>query len=146
MHTGAAIRTEFRTAALRLANRSSDRFGHRTGLRVRHQAAGTELTAEGTDQTHRIRSRDQDIEILPAVFDLLNNVFITDEIGAGILGVLGQLAVGDDRNADRLAGAPGKRNRTADRLVGLARIDAELESDFGGLVEPMRLALLIIFF
>lgn len=78
----------------------------------------------GTDQTHRIRSRDQDIEILPAVFDLLNNVFITDEIGAGILGVLGQLAVGDDRNADRLAGAPGKRNRTADRLVGLARIDA----------------------
>ena len=44
-------------------------------------------------------------------------------------------SVGDHCHDDSLAGAARKRNSSADRLIRLARIDAELERHFDRLIE-----------
>ena len=59
----------------------------------------------------------------------------TDEVGAGLLGLLFLLTLGDDEHANRLTGPVRKHDGAADDLVGLPGIDAEARRDFDGLVE-----------
>ena len=56
--------------------------------------------------------------------------------------LVGLVALGEHRDADGLAGARGQRHDAADHLVGVARIDAEVERDLDGLVELGRRVLL----
>ena len=58
-----------------------------------------------------------------------------DEVGAGRLGFLGLLALGDHQHPDRLAGAVRQHHRAADDLVGVPRIDAQAHGDVDRLVE-----------
>ena len=58
-----------------------------------------------------------------------------DHVGAGLLGFLGLVALGEHGDADVLAGALGQDDDAADHLVGVARIDAEVERDLDRLVE-----------
>ena len=60
------------------------------------------------------------------------SIFLTrssraDLVGAGAQRLLGLLALGEDGDADDLAGAVREDDRAADHLVGVARIDAEAE-------------------
>ena len=58
-----------------------------------------------------------------------------DDFGAGRRGFLGLVAAREHRDADVLAGALGQVDDAADHLVGVARIDAQVQRDFDGLVE-----------
>ena len=53
----------------------------------------------------------------------------------GGLGLLGLVALGEDRDAHRLAGAVGQLHDAAHHLVRMARIDAQVHGDLDGLVE-----------
>ena len=97
------------------------------GLGVRHQAAPAEDLAELADQAHRVGRRERDVELEPAGLDLLDQVLAADLVGAGAERLLGLLALGEDRDADDLAGAVREHDRAADHLVGVARIDPEPE-------------------
>ena len=44
-------------------------IGHSTALGVRHEATGTENTAEGTDLTHNSGLGDDDVNVSPTAFD-----------------------------------------------------------------------------
>ena len=55
-----------------------------------------------------------------------HQVLGADDFGAGLLGFLGLVALGEHRDADVLAGALGQVDDAADHLVGVARIDAQV--------------------
>jgi hypothetical protein len=78
------------------------------GLRVGHEAAGAQDLAETTDLAHEVRGGDDGVEVEPAAGDLLDQVVGTDEVGAGGLGGLGLVAVGEDEDAGGLARAVGR--------------------------------------
>ena len=125
----------FDLAALGSFDRGRDVHRDRAELRVRHQALGTQDLAETTDDAHHVRGRDAAIEIDRAALDELHQVFCTDHVGASGTGFVSLRALGEHTNADGLAGALGQRDDTADHLVGVTRIDAEVERDFDRLVE-----------
>ena len=79
-----------------------------TGLRGRHQALRTEHLTETADNTHHVRGSDDDVEVEPVfLLDLLDEVHLADIVSAGSLGSLSLVALGEDENADVLAGAVG---------------------------------------
>ena len=73
---------------------------------------------------------------------LLRQVVAADDVGAGGGRLLGVLALGEDRHADRLADPVRQGHRAADVLVALARVDPEVRRDLDRLVELRRAELL----
>ena len=72
----------------------------------------------------------------PSAFDLGDDIFESDHVRAGGLSLLTELVVvRDDHDTHFLAGTARERDGSADGLVGLLRVDPELESDFDRLVE-----------
>ena len=131
----ALVDLELDAAALDLLDRPLEVERDRAGLRVRHQAAPAEDLAEPADQAHRVRRRERDVEVEPAGLDLLGEVLAADLVGAGAERLLGLVALGEDGDADDLAGAVRQDDRAADHLVGVARVDAEPEVGLDGRVE-----------
>src|SRR5690606_32482885 len=68
------------------------RYG--ANLRVRHQAAWTQYLAKSADNTHCIWSGNRHIEVKHATFDLLGEIFKTDNVSSGSLGSLSCRALG----------------------------------------------------
>ena len=126
---------ELDLAALGGLDRLGDVRGHGAELRVRHQALGAQHLAEAADDAHHVGRRDDAVEIDVAALDGLHQVFGADHVGAGRRGLLGLVALGEHGDADVLAGAGGQRDDAADHLVGVARIDAQVQRDFDRLVE-----------
>ncbi len=58
------------------------------------------------------------------------------------LGLVGLVAAREDRDADGLAGPVRQHADATDHLVGVTRVDAEIDGDLDGLVELRRRALL----
>ena len=58
-----------------------------------------------------------------------------DDVRAGLLGLLGLLALGEDGDAHLLAGAVREHQRPAQLLVGVADVQPEAEVHLDGLVE-----------
>src|SRR4029077_13878772 len=58
-----------------------------------------------------------------------------DDVGAGLLGLLGLLALGEDGDARLLARAVREHERAAQLLVRVADVEAEVEVHLDGLVE-----------
>ncbi len=130
---GGLVHLELHATGLDGLDRADDVVGHGAGLRVGHEALGTEDAGEGADLLHGLGGRDGDIEVEPALGDLGHHVLETGMIGAGLDGLL--RIVGEDEHADLLARAVGKRGGAAHHLVALGRIDAEAEGELDGLVE-----------
>ena len=65
-----------------------------------------------------------------------------DDVCAGLLRLLGLLALGEDGDANVLAGAVRKHERAAKLLLGVADVQAEAEVHLDGLVELRGLELL----
>ena len=59
----------------------------------------------------------------------------TDDVGAGVAGLLGGFARGEHGDADVLAGAFRQGDGAAHHLIGLAGVDAEADGDIDALVE-----------
>jgi hypothetical protein len=104
-------------------------------LRVRHQALGAEHLTEAADDAHHVGRRDHAVEVDGAALDGLHQVLGADHVGAGRVRFLGLAAAGEHGDAHVLAGAGGQRDDAADHLVGVARIDAEVQRDLDRLVE-----------
>jgi len=83
----------------------------------------------------RSDERDRQLEIHLAGLYLLGQVFGPDDIGARFLGLLRLVALGEDGDPNRLAGAVRQGDYTAHVLIGMARIDAQVHGDLDGLVE-----------
>jgi hypothetical protein len=117
VNTCTTIGTEFNSTGLSDLDSLSDSIGNSTGFRVRHKTAGTQLTTERTNHFHRIGSGNQNVKIGETVFDLLNQILVTDDIGTCLLGLGSSRTVGNNRDSDRFTGSAGQRNRAADRLI-----------------------------
>ena len=65
----------------------------------------------------------------------LHQILCADHVGARRLGLVGLRALREHRDADGFAGAVGEVDDAADHLVGVARVDAEVERDLDRLVE-----------
>src|SRR4029078_10854538 len=64
-----------------------------------------------------------------------DELLAADHIGPGLGGLTRLVTHGEDGHADGSAGAVGQRHGPADHLVGLARVDPEVERDLDRLVE-----------
>ena len=93
------------------------------------------ILPSSTDQAHRVRRRERDVELEPAGLDLLDEVFATDFVGTGPQRLLRLLALGEDGDPDALAGAVRQHDRAADHLVGVTRVDTEAQVRLDGRVE-----------
>jgi hypothetical protein len=102
---------------------------------VGHQAAGTEHPAELGHLGHHVGGGDQQIEIDRATGDLLDQLIIAGQVGAGGLGLGHLLTAGDHGDAHGLAGAVGQGHGGAQLLVGVLGVDAEAHVGFDRLVE-----------
>ncbi len=123
---------------LAACDRGRDVHRHRADLGIRHQVARPEDLAQPADDRHHVGRRDAAVELDLAALDRLHQVLGADDVGPGLLGLLGLGAAGEDRHAHRLAGAVGQADHAADHLVGVARIDAEIHRDLQRLVEFRR--------
>ena len=77
------VDAELDLAALDLGDGLGDVGRHGAGLRVRHEAAGTEHTAEAADLAHQVRGGDDGVEVEPALRDLVDQLVGADDVGAG---------------------------------------------------------------
>lgn len=83
-----------------------------------------------------LRGRDHRLEIEPATLDLLGEFVAADVLGTSILGFLDLLAAGENQHPRSfLAGSMRQRDRAANHLVGMLRVDAEAHGDLDRLVE-----------
>ena len=103
-------------------------------LRVRHQPARAEHTAEPTDVPHLVGGRDRDVEVGEALFDLLGEVVGADDVRTGGRGLVGLRATGEDGDLDVLAQAVRQGDRAAQLLVRVADVQSEAEVHLDGLV------------
>src|SRR5882672_11794011 len=129
MHDARLVRAVTHLAGLRVLDRVADVRRYRSHLWVRHEAPGAEDLAELSDDPHRIRARDHDVEIELALLDLFRQVLETHDVRARGLRGLRVLAGREHRDAHVLARAVRHDRRAADLLVRLARIDAEVHGD-----------------
>ena len=93
MDVSGLVDAELDLAGLDLADRLGDVEGHGAGLRIRHQPARSEHAAELPELAHDVGRGDDDVEVEPAVLELLD-VLDADEVGAGGLGLPHPLALG----------------------------------------------------
>jgi hypothetical protein len=103
-----------------------DVHGHGADLGVRHQVARAEDLTETTDQRHHVRGSDtRSNSILPALH-LLDEVFApTTSAPAAFASPPWRL--GEHGDANGTAGAVGQVDHATDHLVGMTRIDAQVE-------------------
>src|SRR3954468_22893858 len=124
-----AIVAVLEAACLRLRHGLADVLRDGPDLRVRHLAARAEDAAEAADHRHHVRRSDRDVEIVEAFLDLLGEVLGADDVSAGVLGLLGLVALGEDRDLLLLAKAVREADRGAQLLVRMA--DVQPGADVG---------------
>ena len=110
--------------------------GNGAALGVRHQALGSQYTSYTADGAHHVRRSYANVESEPVLgLDLLYQVIVAHEIGAGGLGFLSLVALGENQHADGLAGTVRQNHGAADLLVGVAGVYAQADRGFDGLVK-----------
>src|ERR1051325_10296358 len=134
VHVARLVDAELDLPRLGLTDRLGDVERHGAGLGIRHQSARTEHATQLTELTHHVRRRDQDVELEPAVLDLLNELR-SDEIGAGGFSFFRLVALRDHQHANRLTRARGEHDRSTNRLIGVTRIDTKANRHLDRLVE-----------
>src|SRR6187431_1225572 len=122
-------------AGLGVLHRRSDIRSHGADLGVRHESAGTQDLTELTHDAHGIGARDHAVEIDVAGLHLCGEVFHADDVRACGFRQLDVLARGEHGDAQRLARAMRHHSGTANLLVGLGGVDAEIHGAIDGLVE-----------
>src|SRR5215510_4694584 len=112
-------------------------YVHRHGadLRVGHQASWAQDLTQSPDDAHHVGRGDHRIEFHPPLLNALGQVCLADYIRTGVLCLLLLFALGEDGNPLALTGAMGKHHRATDHLVGVLRINSEVESNVHRLIE-----------
>ena len=125
MNDTSLINLEVNLTLLNLLNSLSDIHCHSTTLRVRHQTTGTEETAQRTNLTHARRHSDDDIDISPATFDLLNILIETSIVSTSCLSSLFLIWCTQSKHANCLTSSVRQRHHAANHLVSLTGINAQ---------------------
>ena len=105
---------------------------HRAELRVGHQPAWPEDARHPPHQRHAVRRGDGAVEGEVPGCDALHEVLGADDVRAGVRGLLRLVAAGEDGNADALTRAVREATGAADALIGLARVEVEVEDQLHG--------------
>ena len=87
--------------------------------RVRHKAARAEDLAETADLAHLIRGGHGGVEVELAGLNLSHELLGADDVSASLLSGACSLALGEDSDADGLAGAVREAHGTAQLLISL---------------------------
>src|SRR5699024_11850017 len=113
------VDAEFDLSALDVGHGLRDVHGHGAGLRVRHQATGTEHLAETTDLAHHVVGRNSGIEVGEPSGHLLQQVIGADVVGTSFTGS-SCTAAGSEHQA------PGGLTGTMQKVHGAAHHRARL--------------------
>ena len=119
-----------------IGNGLSHVHGNGAALGVRHQALGAEHTTDAADNAHHIGGGYADVETEPVLgLDLLDQILIAYEIGAGFLSLTGLIALGKNQNADYAAGAVGQYDCAANLLISVTGVNAQADVSLDGLIK-----------
>src|SRR6185437_211244 len=135
LHDARLLDAEFNRAALGVLDGRGHVHGDCADLRVRHHAARAEHLTETADETHHVRGRDAAIEIDFALVHGLEQVFGAHDVGTRLLRFISLRAFGEHGDAQAAACAARQRDDAAHHLVGMARIDTEVDRQFNDLIE-----------
>ena len=116
--------------------------GHGAHFRVRHQAARAKNLPQLTNDTHRVRRRDNHVEIDVARLDFSRQIIKTNDIGTRRFGRFSLVALGKDGNTHALASTRRQDNGTTNNLIRLARVNPQADSNVDRFVKLGRCALL----
>ena len=106
------------------------------GLGGGHQALGAQQLTQTAHNTHHVGGSDHHVEVEPVLLlDLLHHVHIAHEIGAGLTGSVGLVALGEHQHTGGLAGTVGQHDGATDLLIGVTGVNAQLHVQLDGLVE-----------
>src|SRR5690606_32580671 len=95
----------------------------------------TQHLTQLTHDTHRIGSGDDHVVVQVATLHLSGQIVHADTLGTSSLGGFGSRTLGEHGNADALAGAIRQHGSATNHLVGLARVNAEVDGDVHGFLE-----------
>src|SRR5438309_2364902 len=87
------------------------------------------------DHAHRVGARDHDVEIELSGLDAFGEILHADDVRARILRRLGLVALCKHGYPYLLARSGGQHHRSAHRLIGFLRVDAQIDRHIDGLVE-----------
>src|SRR5205807_2136684 len=132
LHNAGLLDAELDRAALGALHGGGDVHRHGADLRVRHHAARTEHLTEAADQRHHVGGCDTTIEVDRAALHLLNQVFGADDVSSRGLGFFRFRAAREHADAQGAAGAVRQIDDAANHLVGVTRIDAEIDRNLDG--------------
>src|SRR5471030_212323 len=120
------VGTVLNLTGFRVFHGGSDVRGYGADFRVRHQATWAQDLTQGTNDTHGVWRSDDDIERHVAGFDALGQVFHTNNVSAGGFSLLSFFARSEYSDAHGLSGASWQHDGTANDLIRLLRIHAQL--------------------
>src|SRR5580693_88402 len=132
---GAAVGAVLDLAGLGLFDGLGDVHGDGADFRVGHLAGWPEDAPELADDGHHVGGGDGDVEVVEALLDAFGEILGADDVGAGLLGLLGLVALREHGALDVLAAAIGQGDGAAQLLVGVAHVEAGAHVHLDGLVE-----------
>ena len=128
----------FNLAALGCFHSFSDVGRYRAKLRVWHQAFGAEHLTKTTNKAHHVWRRDAAFKLNLAVLADFEQVFCANDISTRSKGFFSLCAACEHANANGFAGALGQRDNAAHHLIGMTRINAEVERHFDAFIKLRR--------
>src|SRR5258705_114219 len=122
-------------AGARIFYRCRDIGRHGPHFRVGHQPARPQDLAQLPDHAHRVGARDHDVKIELPGLDAFGEILHADDVRACVLRRLGLVALREHGDPYLLARSGRQHDRSAHRLIGFLRVDAEIDRHVDGLVE-----------
>src|SRR6266699_1716460 len=135
VHDPRLVDTEFHFAGLYFLDRLGHFEGDRTGLGVGHQPARAEHLTQLSGGAHHVRRGDHRVVIRPAFHDFLHDFVPADEVRPGFLRFANLVTAGNHQHANALAESVGQTHGAAHDLVGVFRINAQIDGQLDGFVE-----------
>ena len=136
MYDGGLIYAILHLTGFDLVDRLGDVHGDGAALGVGHEALGAQYAGDAANYAHHVRGSYANVEIKPVFgLDLLYQILVAYIISAGFLCFLGLVALGENQNANLLAGTVGQNHGSADLLVSVAGVYAQAGGYFDGLVK-----------
>ena len=130
-----AVGTILNAASLELGNHLGNIHSNGAELGVRHQTTGAEDLTDAANLGHHGRQSDGSVELDVALLDLGDQLVGANDVGTGLTSLISLSTLGEDGDANDLAGAVRQGDGTTDVLIGLTGVDAKAEVSLDGLVK-----------
>ena len=135
MNNTVLLNAELNFAGFCLFNGIGNIRRNRPELRIRHQAFRSQNAGNASGQPHHIRGSDAAVKFDFARQNGVNQILGTDDIGTGSFCLIGFFALCHNRNADGLAVSVRQTAYAANHLVGIFRVNAEVDCQINRFVK-----------